>query len=1035
MKHNRIKVLVSLFMMLGVLSCQIVSGEVVQEVLYSNDFESVSDAEVLSYKATGNTSYTVEELNGESYLLLDDQDKGTSLVAAQNFQPATDDELTIAFRFKQPKNLGNTDNTYGNIIISQNGAFLDKNQVEYQDDILVSLYLVGGKLKYKDTNLSGSTQSINSSNYDPNEWHDLKVVVDFNEEEWMLYLDGNNILTRTIKNTISQIDSVTFKTSGKRNNKIFIDDLSMIVEMDNEEEETPPSDPIFQQMRQNYVDYLTGKNGEMLEEDFQDPNVQTFLSDLDTNVSEILQSMDLSSSRTYIWQDLDRIINNGEVWPKGAKDKRSDDTKNTYGRLEKLAIAYETEGSQYFHSDEVKDAIIDALQWLYDNDWYSDGYNVQKGGNSWDWSIGTPNRCLTPLVILYDQIPSELMEDYIRTINVSSHSSMDKSTGANLMWKINKFALCEIIEEDHDELKGVLGRLSSIYNYVTDGDGFYDDGSFIQHHNVSNTGNYGRQLIEFTARVLSYTQSTPWEINADNYGSNTNNIYEVIGQNFEPFMYEGVLMSMVNGRHIASTPNDYDRGYTVMKAVLGFVDAAPEPFKEEFESMLKYWLESDDQREGYNFYSNISPYSIYRVNQILNDESVLTRGPLVGIYNAAGMDRIVQRKNGYAFGIAMASNRVVNGEDTNKENIRGWHLGSGATYLYNSDDNKFSKDYWPLVDAFRIPGTTAINGEEFGMKKSNNSYAGGAVFQDGSDGYGTAGMILDFSNSKLSAKKSWFMFDDEIVAMGSDVVVDYPQNNSVETIIDNYHLKPDASNTVIVDGEEILMVNNADTVAVSENSHVVLDTYSKDNVSWVNYDGNVVNSSVGYYFPTGMSLDMMKDKRSYSYFTINQNTSNTEQNTGNFFTMYKDHGNNPSGDSYVYTILPNKNSEETANYAANPDIAVIAHTDKVHGVKETNTGLTAINFFADEEVTAGPVTANKKCSVIMKEQDGILTLSVSDPTQKNNGYIDLYIDSVGEVINSHERIETIDDTEGIHIRVNTANARGKSFTVQFSVSE
>lgn len=1035
MKHCKIKVIASLIMVLGVLSCQTIYAETIQEVFYSNSFDSSESAEELIYNSTGSTSYTVEELDGESYLLLDDQDKSVSLVAAKEFSPVEEENLTIGFRFKQPNNLGYSSNSYGNIIISQQGAFLDKNQVQYHEDILVSLYIVNGNLRYKDLNLSGSTQKINGT-FTANDWHDLEVKVDFEQRQWSLWLDGTSLITREMKATINQIDAITFKTSGKRYNTLYLDNLNLSVEITDEEEEEPPANPIFQQMRQNYVDYMTGKNGVMTEEDYQDANVVAYLNSMDSKVGELLNAMDLSSNRTYIWPDLDRIINNGEVWPKGASDKRSDDTKCTFGRLEEIAIAYETEGSQYFHSDEVKEAVIGALEWLYDNDWYSDGNNVQTGGNWWDWAIGSPNRCLTALIVFYDDIDSDLIQDYVRTINVFKQDTLTRTSGANLMWQMNKFALCEMIEEDDSQLQWILSHLSEIFTYVVDGDGFYEDGSYIQHKNVANTGNYGRQLIQYTARVLSYTKDTPWAISVENYGANANNLYEVIGQNFQPFMYEGVLMSMVNGRHIASpAKKDYDRGYTVMQAILGFIDAAPDSYKDEFKSMLKYWIETDDQRDGHNFYSQISPYSIFTINEILNDSSIESRGPLKGIYNAAGMDRIVQRKEDYAFGIAMASDRVVNGENNNKENIRGWHLGSGATYLYNADDNKYSREYWPLVDAFRIPGITAMYNEKFGMYNPSNPYAGGAVLADGSEGYGTAGMILDFNNSKISGKKSWFMFDDEVVAMGSDIRVNSPESRTIETTIENYHIKSDASNTVTVDGEEVLTVNDVESVSVADNDHTVLANFSKSNVSWINYEGNVADSSVGFYFPSTMSLEMMKDKRSYSYFTINQNIGSNEQHIGSFLTIYKDHGNNPSGGSYVYTVLPNKSSQETEEYAINPDIEVIAHTDKAHGVRELNTGITAVNFFANENLVAGPISANKKCSVIMEEKDGVLTVSVSDPTQKNNGYIDVYLDRVGEVINSDSRITVLDDSEGIHIRVNTANGRGRSFTATFTIDQ
>ena len=72
-------------------------------------------------------------------------------------------------------------------------------------------------------------------------------------------------------------------------------------------------------------------------------------------------------------------------------------------------------------------------------------------------------------------------------------------------------------------LRGVLGKdeqsivkartaISSAFPYVTSGDGFYEDGSFIQHGNIAYTGSYGSVLLGDISKLLTILDRSPWPI-------------------------------------------------------------------------------------------------------------------------------------------------------------------------------------------------------------------------------------------------------------------------------------------------------------------------------------------------------------------------------------------------------------------------------------------------------------------------------------------------------------------------------------------
>ncbi|MDP2567566.1 polysaccharide lyase family 8 super-sandwich domain-containing protein [Photobacterium damselae subsp. piscicida] len=53
----------------------------------------------------------------------------------------------------------------------------------------------------------------------------------------------------------------------------------------------------------------------------------------------------------------------------------------------------------------------------------------------------------------------------------------------------------------------------------------------------------------------------------------------------------------------------------------------------------------------------------------------------------------------------MHSSRLGNFECMNNENRKGWFTGDGMSYFYTNQLDYFH-DYWPVVDSYRLPGTT-----------------------------------------------------------------------------------------------------------------------------------------------------------------------------------------------------------------------------------------------------------------------------------------------------------------------------------------
>lgn len=165
------------------------------------------------------------------------------------------------------------------------------------------------------------------------------------------------------------------------------------------------------------------------------------------------------------------------------------------------------------------------------------------------------------------------------------------------------------------------------------------------------------------------------------------------------------------------------------------------------------------------------------------------------------MDKAAVHREGYTLGISMFSSRTGNFEYMNKENSKGWHISDGALFLYNGDTGQFSNNYWNTIDPHRLPGITTDHTEgtnyESGLAyTSDKDYAGGSSVDDL---YATIAMDFHGQNTDLTAKKAWFAFDDEVVALGTDIS---GITKDTETIIENKQIRDDGSNTLVVDGEE-----------------------------------------------------------------------------------------------------------------------------------------------------------------------------------------------------------------------------------------
>lgn len=747
----------------------------------------------------------------------------------------------------------------------------------------------------------------------------------------------------------------------------------------------------FDGMRENRKVLLTG--GSSL--DTADPDIAAALTKLTNEANGYWQTMNTAAGRTSLWSDNPGTGNSIHI-------------RVTYERLKTMALAYATSGTSLYGDSLLGGDIVAALDYMYATRYHEGVTPVASGtSNWWDWQIGIPLQLNDITVLMYDSLTPAQVTNYMTA--VERFSPAVTLTGANRTWKAMVVGERGILVKDGTKIAAARDGLSSVFNYTLSGDGFYRDGSFLQHNNIPYTGGYGIDLLLAVSDLMGMLHGSSWQVT----DPKQSNVWEWVYNAYQPVMYKGAIMDMVRGREISRNySQDHDAGHRVMQGILSLSRFAPPAQAGDFKQMLKGWILSDTFK---SFNEDAPVPAIVLAKSITSDPAVEPAAELIGYKQFAAMDRAVQHRPGYSFGLAMYSSRIGSYEAINSENAKAWYTSAGMTSLYNSDLGQYSGDYWPTVDNYRLPGTTILSQTSSGSHTSTKQWTGGTDMQNL---YGVSGMELKYGDHDLNARKSWFMFDDEIVALGAGI--SSSDNIPVETIVENRKLNTAGSNTLTVNG----------TVQPS----ALGGSVTLDQVGWAHLSGSTAGADTGYYFPQTVPLAMKREARTGNWKQINPRpvTPSTPV-TRNYMTFWLDHGVNPQGGEYQYVLLPGKSALQVAAYAAAPDIEVLANTSSVQAVRERGLGIIGANFWEDGTSSADLITVNKKASVMTSETEDTLELSVSDPTQTGTGVIEVELDRSASGYTADSGITVTQLSPKIRLSVNVSAAKGKTFKASFEL--
>jgi hyaluronate lyase len=274
-------------------------------------------------------------------------------------------------------------------------------------------------------------------------------------------------------------------------------------------------------------------------------------------------------------------------------------------------------------------------------------------------------------------------------------------------------------------------------------------------------------------------------------------------------------------------------------------------------------------------------------------------------------------------------------------------------------------------------------------------------------------MQLRAWGSTLTAKKSWFMFDREVVCLGSDIRSG--DSRPIETVVENRLLHGGGDKTLTVDG-----TGKSGGLGWSEDMR---------KVTWAHLATQMEGADIGYFFPEPVRLHGLREARSGVW------NETTKTVTRNYLTLWLSHGANPVGATYSYVLLPGYSAAQVSDYARHPRAEILANTDRIQAVGVDSLGLTAANFWSNERSTIGIMTVDRMASVLLQKRDAFLDVAVSDPTQINDTVIKMELAAPAlKLVRADPGVAVDQLSPTIRLTFRVAGAAGQTFHARFLTS-
>lgn len=332
----------------------------------------------------------------------------------------------------------------------------------------------------------------------------------------------------------------------------------------------------------------------------------------------------------------------------------------------------------------------------------------------------------------------------------------------------------------------------------------------------------------------------------------------------------------------------------------------------------------------------------------------------------------VHRRDNWMAAIKAFSQYAWDYEASTSENLYGRYVAYGSIQLLangspvNTKASGYALDQgwdwnrWPGTTAIRLPYEQLVYDAATDSHRyfSDETFAGGV--SSGKNGMFAMSLHDTQYNPSFRAKKSVFLFDRELLCLGSDIENDDLEHNTETTLFQSH-----------IQSDDQVVWNHSEGMITDP---VFTGQYHGEPVGLMDPYGN------GYVIPHAAELTVQRGLQ----HSILHNASRPTQ--GKYAVAWLNHGTAPASAGYEYTILVQTTPEAVLKYMAEPAYLVHRRDSFAHIAEHTQTHSFAYAVFdASQNLDHGPVCRVSIPSVLIARMDHTsndresLVLCMADP--------------------------------------------------------
>lgn len=584
-------------------------------------------------------------------------------------------------------------------------------------------------------------------------------------------------------------------------------------------------------IRQNYVRSLLPSGGEQedLVRYLQQITPESEMSDQVVMELHQLYPFDLKKIQRYL-----SSLKADGTWPDINYDdkKRSGwEPKMHAERILELAKLYRSDKTEYKGSSEVSKVIHTAL-----NYWFT---AKPVCLNWWYNQIGIPKTMGAAFILLEDELsPAEKQS----AIEVLEHAKFGM-TGQNKVWLAGNVLMRALLQNDYPLVKEARDIIAS--EIMTGGkEGIKEDWSFHQHGAQQQFGNYGLSFLSGMSFFAGLFSGTSFAFDDKQM--------EILNT----LLIDGYRWVIWRGEmDINSLDRQLFHNAPIHKALsVGFVALTL--------GNKKFVADNFPPRKSGSTFT--------------------------GHKHFWQSDYTIHRRPSWMASVKMSSERVIGSEQVNEDNLLGYYMGDGATYIY--EDTNDYLNVFPFWDWRKIPGITSYESNEPVRWKRGKQAVNDASFVGGvSDG--RQGMtVMDFNKDGIQARKAWVMTDNFVLCLGAGI-----QSDSALTVTTSIDQRLKRDNLLVLQKNKWEIIEGTQLFDGKE------QRFFHGRTGYILLGNSSVNSVAHSEKRTGQWCDFMQMYR-------------PQPVEGEVVSLHIDHGVHPQKATYQYLLLPSVSCEQTAAF-------------------------------------------------------------------------------------------------------------------------